>query len=97
NGEDKICAYQTLYECMDTILKLMAPSSPFFSDWMYKNMKSLSAKDTASSIHHTDYPKVKEHVRNNALEERMQLAQDITSLILSLRKRVKVDDKVGIK
>ncbi|HLR36983.1 MAG TPA: isoleucine--tRNA ligase [Chitinophagaceae bacterium] len=96
-GEDKICAYQTLYECMDTILKLMAPISPFFSDWMFKNMNSISGKDTASSIHHTDYPKVKEEVRDNELEERMQLAQDITSLILSLRKRVKVDNKVGIK
>lgn len=96
-GEDKICAYQTLYECMEVIAKLMAPISPFFSDWMYKNLNKVSGRSQYGSIHHTDYPVPREEVRNNDLEERMQLAQDITSLILSLRKRVKVENKVGIK
>ncbi len=95
--KDKICAYQTLYECMETVLQLMAPISPFFSDWLYKNLNHISGRKVVKSIHLTDFPRPDKNVQNSRLEERMQLAQDITSLILSLRKRVKVDDQVGIK
>ncbi len=96
-GKDKICAYQTLYECMETLLQLMAPISPFFSDWLYRNLNSISGRQAAKSIHLTDFPIAKEDVRDPDLEERMQLAQDVTSLILSLRKRVKINDQTGIK
>lgn len=86
--QDKICAYQTLYECMETVTRLMAPISPFFSDWLFRNLNSVSGKNNAASVHHTDWPRATASVIDKALEERMQLAQDISSLVLSLRKKV---------
>lgn len=94
---DKISAYQTLYECMETILQLMAPVSPFFSEWLYQNLNAVTGRTKAVSIHLTDFPVVNKKVLDPDLEERMQLAQDISSLILSLRKKVKVDGQTGIK
>ncbi len=85
---DKICAYQTLYECLETLCKLMAPVAPFFADWLFNNLNSVSNRFTNESVHHTDFPKVNEAVIDIDLEKRMQLAQDISSLILSLRKKV---------
>jgi isoleucyl-tRNA synthetase len=87
---DKICAYQTLYECLETVALLMAPVSPFFSDWIFNNLNEVTGKNKAESIHHADFPKAKESVINKALEERMQLAQDASSLILSLRKKINI-------
>ncbi len=89
-SEDKIAAYQTLYTCLDTIAKLMSPISPFFSDFLFRNLNNATQKDKASSIHLSDFPKVNESVVDKALEERMQLAQDISSLVLSLRKKVNI-------
>ncbi len=91
---DKICAYQTLYECLETLCKLMAPVAPFFADWLFNNLNSVSDRFTVESVHHTDYPKADESVIDIDLEKRMQLAQDISSLILSLRKSDKVKIKV---
>ena len=85
---DKICAYQTLYECLETICKLMAPIAPFFADWLFNNLNSVSNRFANESIHHTDFPKANELVIDAELEKRMQLAQDASSLILSLRKKV---------
>ncbi len=85
---DKICAYQTLYECLETLCKLMAPVAPFFADWLFNNLNSVSNRFTNESVHHTDFPKADEAVIDIDLEKRMQLAQDISSLILSLRKKV---------
>ncbi len=85
---DKICAYQTLYECLETLCKLMAPVAPFFADWLFNNLNSVSGRFANESVHHTDFPKVNEAVIDIDLEKRMQLAQDISSLILSLRKKV---------
>jgi isoleucyl-tRNA synthetase len=85
---DKICAYQTLYECLETLCKLMAPVAPFFADWLFNNLNAVSGRFTNESVHHTDFPKVNEAVIDIDLEKRMQLAQDISSLILSLRKKV---------
>lgn len=97
-ARDKISAYQTLYECLDTIIRLMAPIAPFFTDWLFRNLNGVSGRDTAASIHHTDWPKADETLQDPALEERMRLAQDISSLVLSLRKRVSAPDgSVGIK
>ena len=85
---DKICAYQTLYECLETLCKLIAPIAPFFADWLFNNLNSVSNRFTNESVHHTDFPKADEVVIDIDLEKRMQLAQDISSLILSLRKKV---------
>jgi isoleucyl-tRNA synthetase len=88
--QDKICAYQTLYECLETITGLMAPISPFFSDELFANLNAVTGKHKAASIHHLIFPKAKEELIDTLLEERMQLAQDASSLILSLRKKVNI-------
>lgn len=97
--QDKIAAYQTLYECLETICRLIAPISPFFSDAVFQNLNSISQRFTAESVHHISYPSI-EGSQNPplggrgavdiALEERMQLAQDTCSLVLSLRKKVNI-------
>ena len=87
---DKISAYQTLYTCMNTIAKLMAPISPFFSDWLYQNLNEVSKKETAISIHLTDFPVANNSLINKELEQRMDYAQRISSLALSLRKKEKL-------
>ena len=87
---DKICAYQTLYECLETVLQLMAPVSPFFCDALFNNLNAVSGRNMAISIHHTLFPEQNAAVIDEALEERMQMAQDISSLILSLRKKVNI-------
>ncbi|MCW3462777.1 isoleucine--tRNA ligase [Chitinophaga nivalis] len=87
---DKISAYQTLYECLEKVIQLMAPVSPFFTDWLFNNLNKVSGRNQAASIHHTDFPVVNEQAVDPDLEERMQLAQDISSLVLSLRKKVNI-------
>lgn len=87
---DKICAYQTLYECLETISRLMAPISPFFADWLFSNLNEVTRLSKAVSVHHADFPRVHESFIDLPLEERMQLAQDASSLILSLRKKVNI-------
>jgi isoleucyl-tRNA synthetase len=88
--QDKISAYQTLYECLETITRLMAPVSPFFSDAVFKNLNSITKRYNVSSVHHTDFPTANENLIDISLEERMQLAQDASSLILSLRKKTNI-------
>ncbi len=88
--KDKISAYQTLYECLETIVRLMAPISPFFSDSVFGNLNKLTGRFAAQSIHHTDFPVANEATIDAMLEERMQLAQDTCSLVLSLRKKVNI-------
>jgi isoleucyl-tRNA synthetase len=87
---DKICAYQTLYECLETISRLMAPISPFFSDWLFINLNAVTGRVRAESVHHADFPEGDTSFIDLQLEERMQLAQDASSLILSLRKKVNI-------
>jgi len=87
---DKICAYQTLYECMETLCKLMAPVAPFFADWLFSNLNEVTGKYDTASVHHTDFPKVNDNLIDTDLEKRMQLAQDASSLILSVRKKVNI-------
>ena len=87
---DKICAYQTLYECLETISRLIAPIAPFFADWLFCNLNEVTNRLDFSSVHHAGFPKADEAVINKVLEERMQLAQDLSSLILSLRKKVNI-------
>ena len=87
---DKICAYQTLYECLDTLALLMAPIAPFFADWMYHNLNDITGRNKMASVHLADYPVVDNQLIDLELEERMQLAQDISSLVLSIRKKVNI-------
>ena len=88
--QDKICAYQTLYECLETLARLVAPISPFFSDVLFRNLNAVTGRFTVESVHHSDYPVYKAAVVDTLLEERMQLAQDASSLVLSLRKKVNI-------
>ncbi len=87
---DKISAYQTLYECLETVVQLMAPVSPFFSDAIFSNLNAVTGKFRSESVHHCEFPQPEEGKIDLALEERMQMAQDISSLILSLRKKVNI-------
>ncbi|WP_332735409.1 isoleucine--tRNA ligase [Flavihumibacter sp.] len=87
---DKIAAYQTLYECLETISRLIAPVSPFFADWLFTNLNNVTGRFKEGSVHHTDYPVSQAGLIDTALEERMQLAQDSSSLVLSLRKKVNI-------
>lgn len=84
---DKISAYQTLYECLETMSFLMAPISPFFADWLFKNLNNVTKRYEVTSVHLAEFPQIDDSVINKDLEERMQLAQDISSLVLSLRKK----------
>ncbi len=88
--QDKIAAYQTLYECLETITRLMAPIAPFFCDQVFRNLNGITKRHKATSIHHVDFPKADKAKMDIALEERMQMAQDICSLVLSIRKKVNI-------
>jgi len=85
---DKVSAYQTLYECLETLTRLIAPISPFFSDNLFQNLNKVTGRFKAESVHHALYPEANEAMIDTALEERMQMAQDASSLVLSLRKKV---------
>ncbi len=89
--EDKISAYQTLYTCLITISKLMSPIAPFFSDRLYHDLNAVTKKEQCDSVHLTDFPAYHTDLVNKALEERMQIAQDISSMVLSLRKKVGIN------
>ena len=88
--QDKIAAYQTLYECLETITRLMAPIAPFFCDQVFRNLNGITKRHNVISIHHVDFPKADTSKMDIALEERMQMAQDICSLVLSIRKKVNI-------
>ncbi|MFI5152137.1 MAG: isoleucine--tRNA ligase [Chitinophagales bacterium] len=87
---DKICAYQTLYECLETIACLIAPVSPFFADWLFLNLDEVTGRRGLESVHHADFPNPVDAAIDLSLEDRMQLAQDASSLILSLRKKANI-------
>ena len=88
--QDKISAYQTLYECLETVCRLTAPISPFFADIIYMNLNKVTGRVIANSVHHTLFPEANDAFIDKELEERMQLAQDASSLILSIRKKVNI-------
>lgn len=87
---DKRCAYQTLYECLETISRLIAPIAPFFADWLFLNLNKVSARYVEDSVHHLSFPKPDLSLIHLPLEKRMQLAQEASSLILSIRKKVNI-------
>lgn len=88
--QDKIAAYQTLYECLETMALLMAPIAPFFADWLYCNLNGVTKRNMVASIHLADYPQIDESLIDTELEERMHMAQDVCSLVLSIRKKVNI-------
>lgn len=89
--EDKISAYQTLYTCLTTISKLMSPIAPFYADRLFLDLNEVSGKESVESVHLADFPVYQSNLVDVALEERMALAQNISSLTLSLRKKVGIN------
>ncbi len=95
--QDKRSAYQTLYECLETLSKLIAPVSPFFADWLFQNLNQVTGRSVFQSVHFTDFPEVQNAAIDQDLEERMKLAQDTSSLILSLRKKINIKVRQPLK
>ncbi len=87
---DKIAAYQTLYTVLETLSQLIAPVAPFFAERLYRDLNQVSGRKNAVSVHLTDFPAADESLIDARLEERMQLAQRLSSMALSLRKRMKI-------
>lgn len=88
--QDKISAYQTLYTCLETVAKLSAPIAPFFMDRLYKDLTQATTKEKAESVHLADFPKYNEALVNKELESKMEKAQTISSLVLSIRQKEKI-------
>ena len=84
---DKVSAYQTLYTCLETLSRLMAPIAPFFSERMFLDLNSVTHRHPTESVHHLPFPEVHEEMIDKSLEERMQLAQKVCSMVLGLRKK----------
>ena len=90
-NDDKRAAYQTLYECLETVARLMAPIAPFYADKLFVDLNAVTGKDASISVHLADFPVCNEACIDASLEHRMQLAQQLSSMVLALRR------KVGIK
>ncbi|WP_291870170.1 isoleucine--tRNA ligase [Maribacter sp.] len=88
--QDKISAYQTLYTCLVTIAKLSAPVAPFFMDRLYKDLTNTTEKDAFESVHLADFPKYDSAIIDVDLESKMEKAQTISSLVLSIRQKEKI-------
>ncbi|MGE0635867.1 MAG: isoleucine--tRNA ligase [Bacteroidia bacterium] len=88
--KDKISGYQTIYKCLETIAKLSSPVAPFYADKLFRDLNFATGKDTSVSVHLSDFPVADEKIINKQLEARMELAQRISSLVLSLRKGSKI-------
>jgi len=86
-SEDKIAAYQTLYECLSVLSKLMAPVAPMFADWLYKNLNDVTGSEHFESVHLSEFPTYNPESIDKDLEQRMDYAQRISSLVLSIRKK----------
>ena len=84
---DKLSAYQTLYTCLETVARLMAPIAPFYADRLYKDLTSVTGRSTTTSVHLAEYPECNEAYVDSELEFRMELAQQISSMVLALRKK----------
>ncbi len=91
DSDDKLSAYQTLYTCLITVAKLMSPIAPFFADRLYIDLNKVTQKEEFESVHLAYFPAYDAKLVNTKLEERMQLAQDVSSLVLSLRKKVGIN------
>ncbi|NML58578.1 isoleucine--tRNA ligase [Chryseobacterium cheonjiense] len=89
-SEDKISAYQTLYTCLETVAKISAPIAPFFMDQLYQDLNKATGKENFESVHLTDFPVADESLIDEELVEKTHLAQNITSMVFSLRKKENV-------
>ena len=87
---DKLSAYQTLYTCLETVAKLMAPIAPFYADRLYMDLISVTGRDNVVSVHLANFPVADESLIDTELEARMQMAQDVTSMVLALRRKVNI-------
>jgi isoleucyl-tRNA synthetase len=87
---DKIAAYQTLYTCLETVALLSAPVAPFFMDRLYRDLSSVCRTNAAESVHLAEFPKADRSLIDSSLEQKMELAQRISSLVLSLRQKEKI-------
>ena len=90
DNDDKLSAYQTLYTCLETVAILGSPIAPFFSDQLYRDLNNVTGRNKAESVHLTDFPVANTSFIDKALEERMEAAQLISSLVLSLRKKTNI-------
>ncbi len=88
--KDKVAAYQTLYTCLESVAIIMSPIAPFYSDLLFRDLNTVSMKHKADSVHLAEYPEANTTHIDKLLEERMELAQKISSMVLSLRKKVNI-------
>ena len=88
--QDKLSAFQTLYTCLETVAKLMAPIAPFYADMLYTDLIAATGRDNVVSVHLAKFPEYKEEMIDKELEVRMQMAQDVTSMVLALRRKVNI-------
>jgi isoleucyl-tRNA synthetase len=88
--QDKLSAYQTLYTCLEKVALLMAPIAPFYADMLYNDLVSVTGRDNVVSIHLAKFPEVNEAIIDKELEARMEMAQDVTSMVLALRRKVNI-------
>lgn len=89
-SDDKLAAYQTLYTCLITVAKLAAPLAPFYMDKLYRDLNHVTHRDNELSVHHTTFPVSDETLIDKELEERMELAQQLSSMVLGLRRKVNI-------
>ena len=90
DNQDKLSAYQTLYTCLETVARLSSPIAPFFSEQLYRDLNNVTGRNKAESVHLTDFPVADMSFIDKALEQRMEMAQLISSLVLSLRKKANI-------
>ena len=90
DNQDKLSAYQTLYTCLETVARLSSPIAPFFSEQLYRDLNNVTGRNAAASVHLTDFPVANTAYIDKALEERMEMAQLVSSLVLSLRKKANI-------
>ena len=88
--DDKLSAYQTLYTCLETVAKLMAPIAPFYADQLFCDLIAATGRENVYSVHLSDFPVCHEEQIDKNLEERMQMAQTISSMVLALRRKVNI-------
>ena len=88
--EDKLSAYQTLYTCIETVARLIAPISPFYADQLFKDLNEVTKRDESISVHLAKFPEANVSYIDTELEQAMQVAMQVTSMVLSLRKKVKI-------
>ncbi|WP_368337231.1 isoleucine--tRNA ligase [Parabacteroides merdae] len=87
---DKLSAYQTLYTCLETVAKLMAPIAPFYADRLFCDLIAATGREKVESVHLSEFPVCNEAMIDKDLEERMQMAQDVSSMVLALRRKVNI-------